>query len=72
MDLEAQLKAAGESSVGGVMSRPGGAGGGDSRMIPRGPARARLSGHRGPITSVCTHPIYRFLSLTIVFHVPNW
>ena len=30
----------------------------DSRMLPRAPAKAILSGHRGPITCVTFHPVY--------------
>ena len=31
---------------------------GDSRILPRAPAKAVLTGHRGPITCVTFHPIY--------------
>jgi hypothetical protein len=37
----------------------GGPGGRDSRMIPKPPARATLTGHRGTVSSVATHPVYR-------------
>ena len=32
----------------------------DSKLLPKGPPRSTLSGHRGPVTSVAIHPIYRF------------
>lgn len=56
MELEARLKEVGE---GGSMARPGGVSAGDSRGIPKAPTRSSLSGHRGTITCVATHPIYR-------------
>ena len=59
MDLEAKLATVGDAP--GFAPRPGAAAGGDGRMIPRAPAKACLSGHRAPITCVCTHPVYRFM-----------
>lgn len=55
LDLEAKVNSQGES----VFSRPGGVGKDDSRNIPKGPAKAALSGHRAPVTSVAVHPTYR-------------
>jgi platelet-activating factor acetylhydrolase IB subunit alpha len=56
MELEAKLAAAGTAPS----ARLGGVAAGDSsRMIPKAPARSKLSGHRGPITCVATHPVYR-------------
>mmetsp|Transcript_28720 Transcript_28720/g.37678 ORF Transcript_28720/g.37678 Transcript_28720/m.37678 type:complete len:440 (-) Transcript_28720:300-1619(-) len=31
---------------------------GDSRLLPRGPPRQSMSGHRSPITTVAIHPVY--------------
>lgn len=31
----------------------------DSKLLPKGPPKSTLSGHRGPITSVSLHPVYR-------------
>ena len=60
MDLEAQLEAAKEAGVvGGAFARAGAKSGApEQRLLPRAPARAVLSGHRGPVTCVCVHPIF--------------
>lgn len=67
MDLEAKIAAKGEDYSG----KGDGNNGNDSsssssssaqdtsRRLPKGPARAVLPGHRGPITSVAVHPVYR-------------
>lgn len=31
----------------------------ENRNLPRGPAKALLSGHRAPVTAVAAHPKYR-------------
>ena len=65
MELEAKVAAKGEeysASNPGVDSSSAGGGSGahdTSRRLPKGPARAVLPGHRGPITSVTVHPVYR-------------
>lgn len=65
MDLEAKLAARGEDYSGSSGTEASGVGGGtsgaqdSSRRLPKGPAKAVLLGHRGPITSVTVHPIYR-------------
>lgn len=58
MDLEAKLKELGDVGAGGMV-RPGGPATGDNRGIPKAPARACLSGHRGTVTCVAAHPVYR-------------
>lgn len=64
MELESKLAAAAEAPS---LTRPGGAvGGADSRMIPKAPARSCLSGHRGAITCVATHPVYRYCCIYCV------
>lgn len=35
---------------------------GESRMLPKPPARATLTGHRAPVTVVVTHPIYSLVA----------
>lgn len=57
MELEAKI-ASGDVGV----PRIGAAVAGDVRVIPRGPARSSLSGHRGTINSLAIHPVYRFNS----------
>lgn len=55
--LQQQCKSGG-GSIGGIdMVNTG-----DSRIIPRGPARATLSGHRGPVTAVTIHPVYSLVA----------
>ncbi|CAM9662975.1 unnamed protein product [Ascophyllum nodosum] len=57
MDLEARLEQALEDLRSGV--RPGRERGvGNDRVLPRGPAKATLVGHRNPITCVSLHPVY--------------
>eukprot|EP01035_Chromulina_nebulosa_P017105 gene17105-22619_t len=34
----------------------------NNRLIPKGPAKTSLAGHRGPITCVATHPIYSLVA----------
>ena len=55
LELEAKVSTLGEG--GGGISRPD-AGKDDSRNIPKAPAAAVLSGHRGPVTAVAVHPIF--------------
>ncbi|RYH32192.1 hypothetical protein EON65_01055 [archaeon] len=45
------------STEGAVVKQPG-----DSRMIPKPPAKVTLSGHRAPVTIVVTHPIYSIIA----------
>jgi platelet-activating factor acetylhydrolase IB subunit alpha len=54
LELEVKVSSQGES----VFNRPGG-GKDDSRNIPKGPAKAALSGHRAPVTAVAIHPTYK-------------
>lgn len=60
MDLEAQLPS--QASKGGVTtlnetsSRHS-----ESRMLPSGPAKSVMVGHRAPITAIATHPIIALL-----------
>jgi platelet-activating factor acetylhydrolase IB subunit alpha len=35
---------------------------GDSKMLPRPPAKKSMSGHRAGVTAVATHPIYSFFA----------
>jgi WD domain, G-beta repeat len=71
LDLQAKLEAA--SALGGAAGRPGAgldagssgssAGGGSSdRLLPRGPAKATLAGHRAPVTAVAVHPRYSLVA----------
>ena len=70
MDLEAKVALKGDDSGG--SSRPGNSQD-NSRRLPKGPARAVLAGHRGPITSVAVHPVFRWhlmsLLMFVVFYV---
>ena len=40
----------------------------DSKLLPKGPPKATMSGHRGPITSVASHPVYRYGIVLFEFH----
>lgn len=60
MDLEAQLASAhikGPMAANGSSSTPQ-----DSRMLPQGPAKSTLVGHRAPVTAVAVHPTYTLLA----------
>lgn len=64
MDLEAKLAAKGgdysaDSSSNSALRSGAGLGQDPSRRLPKGPARAVLAGHRGPVSSVAVHPVYR-------------
>ncbi|CAM9099787.1 unnamed protein product [Chrysoparadoxa australica] len=56
MELEGKLEQAQQDLASGV--RPGREKGGNSRMLPRAPPQAVLTGHRSIVTSVAVHPIY--------------
>eukprot|EP01041_Mallomonas_annulata_P000959 gene959-1860_t len=64
MELEAKLSTIQENGL--IVSRPPGVNGDglapDSRNIPKGPAKATLSGHRAPIASVALHPTYSLIA----------
>lgn len=60
MDLEAQLASAhisGPASSDGTNSVSH-----DSRMLPQGPAKSTLVGHRAPVTSITVHPVYTLVA----------
>mmetsp|Transcript_2217 Transcript_2217/g.7775 ORF Transcript_2217/g.7775 Transcript_2217/m.7775 type:complete len:418 (-) Transcript_2217:1527-2780(-) len=55
MDLEARLAQAEEQARNGVLPGKSQA---DDHSLPRGPSRAVLSGHRGPVTCLAVHPSF--------------
>lgn len=61
MELESKLSNTDENGLTNGRFHPGGEQNGESKQFPKAPARALLSGHRGPITSVAIHPKYRYV-----------
>lgn len=58
--LELESKLGSQSNNGNELrSNPNGE---DSKLLPKGPPRATLSGHRGPVTTVATHPVYSLIA----------
>jgi platelet-activating factor acetylhydrolase IB subunit alpha len=55
LELEGKLSAVGDSNDGRSHAPRE-----DSKLLPKGPPRSTMSGHRGPITSVAAHPVYRY------------
>jgi platelet-activating factor acetylhydrolase IB subunit alpha len=55
LELEAKLGSQGNGEGPGRSNGPRE----DSKLLPKGPPRATMSGHRGAITSVASHPVYR-------------
>lgn len=64
MELEAKLSAVPESSQmpSRIISNDSQASIFDTKYLPKGPARAILSGHRAPVTSVAIHPVYSLVA----------
>jgi platelet-activating factor acetylhydrolase IB subunit alpha len=60
LELEAKLGSQGNGEGPGRSNGPRE----DSKLLPKGPPRATMSGHRGAITSVASHPVYRSLHPT--------
>ena len=61
MELEAQIcSLQQQSKAGGSITSEASLS--DSRMLPRGPAKSTLSGHRAPVTAVAVHPIYSLIA----------
>lgn len=54
LELEGKL-----GSLADIDGRPTAAPREDSKLLPKGPPRATMSGHRAPVTSVVCHPVYR-------------
>lgn len=66
MDLESKcaeleknlMNGGGGVSAGGVLTFVRDSTNGDSRLLPRGPAKSTMTGHRAPVICIAVHPVY--------------